>query len=139
MGAGVSSNILHSEYLAEIAIVAPRWLGFVERGEIRWESALGRVSCSVELRTQGANGYCVPVARVGSSGTLPGDVAHALVLTLDTAETLRRCLSAHAQLSGLVVWFDSAPCDSCGSRGTTGHGAPCRRCDGTGKRCEVKP
>lgn len=128
-------NLLFSEYEAEVKRIAPLWLGTVERHTIHWTSGLG-MTCFIELRGDSGAAASVPTARVGSSSTLPVDVSHALTLCLDSADTLRRCMSAHMALAGIRVWLNDAPCDSCRATGWVLGGA-CSRCNGTGKRTEA--
>jgi len=120
-----------------MAPVAATWCGVVRGHDIEWSSPFG-VTCAIRLDFgRGSVLSLSPRAVTGGGGSLPVDAAHALVTALDAADMLRRCVSAHAALSTVVVWLDDAPCDYCSGRGHHRPGGACSVCNGAGVRKEV--
>ena len=137
----MSRNLLISEYIVEIQRVAPLWLGTVSGHEMRWTSTLSSTACGIELKAMDTEDglFYVPEARIRSSGGLPLRVVDAYMVTLDTADMLRRCLSACAMISDVIVWFQNATCDGCEGRGQNRRGEPCSVCEGKRYRTGTEP
>lgn len=110
----------------------------IEPTRAEWVSTMGALSVSVEPRRDPDDPEAFTLAaRVGMSDVLPSDAAHALVRSMDDADTIRRALSAAYMLRDVTVFTRSAPCSSCSATGKS-LGRACARCDGTGKRTRAE-
>jgi hypothetical protein len=137
----MTRNLLFSEYSAELSKAAA--LYGAEGGAIlsrdagaRWVGAASRVEFGLDLYPATVRGSFVPDVKTATSGSLPRDALMVLVYLDDAHGTLMRAVSALATVRDCIVWFDRAPCDSCGKRGNN-RGTPCERCNATGYRNET--
>lgn len=132
-------NVLLSEYETLLSATAAKHGAVggakLDRSTARWAGA-HNLSVDIELRSNSDYRSLVPRVWVCAQSALPADPALALAICDDSRATIVRALIAFAEVQGLIVWLDEAPCDLCGAKGTTRSG-PCGTCGGTGKRTEV--
>lgn len=129
-------NITMREWHEREAVIAAglaaRW-PWLHRGGLRIESPVMSASADLESTTSKHDSLSVAV-RTDRSSTImggPADVANAVRMLAEVRDAM---LFIHGETTDLVIWQDGeCPCGHCGARGTTS-GAPCSRCQGTGKR-----
>lgn len=123
------------------AVVRARAHMVVLGREARGKTAVSEMTYTLGLeicRQDSVHGAMRPCARVGTSSTLPGNAAHALVDCEERVEALRSLLRVEALLSALTVWTKEVRCNVCQGSGKDGRGAVCSDCSGRGWEREVK-
>lgn len=139
-------NVLMSEYRTILAQVAARWGAdpprpLLSQDEASWTAPLKGISATLSLGPSyeaGGGLRMSPQLTIGHTSGLPNDAALALVVLRDSEAILQRALSALVEVDSLQVWYGNCPCDYCGGCGTSCN-APCKTCNGTGKRQEKEP
>lgn len=132
-------NITMTEWKAreaEIALEVTRrwpWLMKPYKDDSAVRIAADALTATLELEFAERDHF-LPRVVIGSSRTCSGTIADVCEFARQVAEVRDAMLLVHGLVSGVVVWPDGeCPCSHCGGRGTS-QGAPCKRCEGKGKR-----
>ena len=134
-------NLLLPEYVVRAAELGAKYGADADpsakNGCLRWTDRLAGLSVSVELEMDPRQpGARRPEVGIGMSSGLHSDPLTALAQLESAKTTLMRALSLAAEVRGVLVWIDEAPCDWCHGDSARGKRS-CDKCGNKGIRTVV--